>query len=261
MSLSVSNLSFSAGNTAILHDITLADLAQGMTGIIGPNGAGKTTLLKLLAGLIPARAGKLTLDGKDLNEFSATERARRMAYIPQARTIHWGVSVRTVVEMGRLPFRRTPGALSPACREIVSDAMRATEVESLAGRDATTLSGGEQARVLAARALAQTPKLLLADEPISGLDPAHQLRLLGHFKLMAERGIGVILILHDLHLAARFCDRLAILREGRVHSDGPPAAVLTTQTLLDVFEFHAHIGQVQGVPTVVPLAVAGDHGR
>ncbi len=257
MSLCAADLSYRAGTNTILRKVTLPEITGGMTGVIGPNGAGKTTLLKLLAGLLRPASGEVSWCGSPLNEIPAPQRARSLAYIPQARTIHWGISVGALVEMGRLPFRRTPGALSPECRNIVQDAMRAMGVEHLVQRDATTLSGGERARVLVARALAQTPEVLLADEPTSGLDPAHQLRLLGHFKSMAERGICVIPILHDLHLAARYCDRLVILNQGRVHSDGAPLSVLTKQTLLDVFEFHAHIGKIQDVPAIIPLAVAG----
>lgn len=211
------------------------DLTVGMgefVGLLGPNGAGKTTLLRAALGLLPSTGAS------SLAALPAAQRARMAAFLSQERTIAWPMSVEALVTLGRIAH---PDAASDADRMAVERALQALSLGPLRHRPATHLSGGEQARVLIARALAQDTPLLLADEPIAGLDPAAQLGVMGLFRDLAADGRGILASLHDLGLAARFCSRLILLKDGCIHADGPPEAVLTPATLASVFGIRAHL--------------------
>lgn len=239
------------GARDVLKGVTAHCEAGELVGVIGPNGAGKSTLLKTMSGLIAPVRGRVLLDAADLATLSRSALAHRLAYLPQSRTVHWPVTVETLVGLGRLPYAAFASDLSAADRAAVARAMADAEVTHLAQRLASELSGGELARALIARALAQEPRLLVADEPSAGLDPAHQLALFRHFRSLADGGMGVIVALHDLSAAARFCHRLVLMQHGRVLAEGAPRAVLTPDRLRQAFDVSAVCAEVDGIPVVI----------
>jgi iron complex transport system ATP-binding protein len=229
-----------------------------ITGIIGPNGAGKSTLLKALARLLPLTSGVVTLDGTPLTAWAGADLSRAIAYLPQERAVHWALPVERIVALGRLPHRKTSASHdSSADRAAIRHALRLMDLESLSGRPADRISGGELARVLMARALAQEAPIVLADEPTAGLDPAHALSLFASFQRLAAEGRAIAVALHDLSLAARFCHQVVVLTEGRVAAAGPAKAVLTAAILEPVFQVRLALGEVGGVPVVQPSAPLG----
>ncbi|MGS1094482.1 ABC transporter ATP-binding protein [Aquamicrobium terrae] len=253
--LSVENLSVELGHRPVLHGLGFAVQPGEFIGLIGPNGAGKSTLLRSVLNLLPAQ-GQVRLCGTDAAAMNARQRAACVAYLAQEREIAWAVPVEMVVALGRSPHRPGFAALTDKDRAIVDAAMRRMDVEAFRHRIATELSGGEKARVLAARALAQDTPLLLADEPTAGLDPAHQIALMRLFDSLAADGRSVVASLHDLGLAARWCSRLILLDRGRIVADGPPASVLTPQSLRAIYGVEAWFGEADGAPIVHPLDLA-----
>lgn len=246
MSLQARDLQIGLGGRPILKGIDAAFRPGQVTAILGPNGAGKSTLLAALAGLSRPDAGEVTLDGAPILALPPRDRARRLGFIPQTPELAWAVDVETLVGLGRIPFTGARG-LGAEDEVAVGLAMQACDVIDLARRDVTTLSGGERARVLLARALAGDPAWLLADEPLAGLDPGHALDASRLFRDLAhEQGRGVILTLHDLSLAARMADRILVLAEGRVIADGPPAEALAAPVLARAYGVHARLTEGEG---------------
>lgn len=217
------NLTLQRGADLALADVSLQMGAGECLGLIGPNGAGKTTLMRAALGLLPA-GGHSTLAA-----LPPARRAGAVAWLPQSRDIAWPVSVAHLVGLGAQARGRREDHAS------VTAALHRLDLAPYAGRIATRLSGGEQARVLLARALAQDTPLLLADEPMAGLDPAQAIRTMRLLRALADEGRGVMVSLHDLTLAARHCTRLVVLDRGRIVADGPPLAVLTDDLLAQVF--------------------------
>lgn len=252
--LDLDAVAVSRGPRKVLDGASLHVAAGEVVGLLGANGAGKSTLMRAAIGLVPA-SGAIRLGGAPLASLDARERALRAAYLPQEREIAWSVSVATLVGLGRLPHRS--GAA--ADRAAVAAAIAAADLDGFEARPATELSGGERARALIARALAQEAPLLLADEPTAGLDPAHQIALMVRFRALARAGRGVLAALHDLGLAARWCDRVALLHHGRIVAAGPPAATLTAERLADVFGVTAHLGETGSGPILVPVGLARTH--
>jgi iron complex transport system ATP-binding protein len=250
--LTARGLDVRLGGRRVLGGVA-CDVAPGeLVGLIGPNGAGKTTLLRALAGLLPPAAGTVALAGTPLGRIPPHRLASRVAYLPQGGRPQWPVPVRELVLLGRTPHRPGLRGPRPADRDAVARALAATGTTHLADRPATELSGGECARVLLARALAGEPAWLLADEPVGGLDPYHRLEVMTQLRASAQAGRAVAVVLHDLTLAARFCDRLVLLDRGRGVAAGPPAEVLTDARLRAVYRVEALTGVHDGDPFVVP---------
>ena len=234
--LRVEQLEVRRGQGVVLSGIDLQLHPGEVLGVLGPNGAGKSTLLAALTGELPASAGRVTLDHRALDDWPGPERARRLAVLPQSSSLNFAFRVEEVVAMGRLPHD------SGRARDvlIVQQALQAADAAHLTGRSYLALSGGERQRVHLARVLAQLwpggeGQILLLDEPTSMLDPLHQHTCLQAVRALAESGAAVLVILHDLNLAARYCDRLLLLEQGRAHALGTPAEVLRAEPLQAVF--------------------------
>jgi iron complex transport system ATP-binding protein len=230
--IQLKGLSVERDRRRVLDAVTARLQHPGVVALVGPNGAGKSTLLRAIAGLQPICAGEVVLDGIS-RERSA--RAGAIAYLPQERAVHWPLPVRAVVALGRLPHQGPRARETAADAQAIEQAMAAMDVTALAARPVTMLSGGERARVLVARALAQQPRVLLADEPAAGLDPAHQWALYQALQSNAAKGMRVLVATHDLALAARFATSALLLADGRLIAHGPIDDVLTPAHLRSVF--------------------------
>lgn len=251
-------LQASYGGNEVLRALDLTLSAGEMVGLLGPNGSGKSTLLRVLCGLLAPTGGKVALAGAPLASYSALQRARLLGLVPQYATIPFAFSVSDLVAMGRNPYLgllQSPGARDFAA---INAALERTDCLHLRERLVTELSGGELQRVIIARALAQEPRVLLLDEPTAHLDLNHQLdiaRLLR--QLNREQGLTVLWVSHDLNLAAEFCERLVMLQEGRIVTDGRPGEVLTPQWLAQVYGLQLPVAAnpTSGRPQVVIEAV------
>ncbi|MET9699392.1 ABC transporter ATP-binding protein [Streptomyces sp. NPDC006529] len=239
------------GNT-LLRGIDLTARPGETVGVVGPNGSGKTTLLRCVYGTLRPTAGRVLLDGVDAATLGVKERARRVAVVPQDASGTFGLTVREVVAMGRGPHKRFWEQDGPADARRVTAALATVGAEALAARRFDELSGGERQRALVARALVQDPALLALDEPTNHLDIRYQLDVL---RLVRDLPATALLVLHDLNLAASFCDRLYVLDAGRAVASGPPGEVLTEELLAEVYGVRTRI-QVHpttGAPHIVYL--------
>lgn len=239
--LKAESLSYSAEGYALVKDASFALETGTLTALIGPNGAGKTTLLRLALGLLETCAGKADFEGIDLAKMSAIERARAIAYLPQSRPLAWPQPVRDIIALGRFAYGASPDRLSDEDTKAIEKAITACELEGFDERAADTLSGGELSRVHLARALAAETPLVIADEPVAALDPRHAHEVLRLFKRATHEGRAVLTVLHDLSLAARYADRIILMKEGRIVADGTPYETLTKARLRDVFGVEARI--------------------
>ncbi|MFD6418135.1 ABC transporter ATP-binding protein [Streptomyces sp. NPDC060194] len=230
--ITTTGLSWSVKGHLLLDGIDLAAEDGGVVGLLGPNGSGKSTLLRLLAGLRRPDTGTVRLDDTPLHDLGRRVRARRLAVVEQDVTAHHHVTVRQVVELGRTPFRGRFDALTASDRRIVDAALQRTDITAKQHQSWHTLSGGERQRTQLARALAQEPKEILLDEPTNHLDIRHQLELLD---LLASLDVTCVVALHDLNLAARYCDHVVVLDHGQVAAAGAPEAVLTTDLIEAVY--------------------------
>ena len=230
---------------------TLLEPGQ-LVGIIGPNGAGKSTLIRALLGLVRADGGAVSIDDTPIASLPRKDVARRVAYLPQGQTLHWPLMVERLVALGRMPHLGPLSRLSPEDEAMIDAALARADVLHLKGRIATELSGGERARVLLARALAVGAPALIADEPLAALDPGHQLDVMDLLKGEARAGSLVVTVLHDLGMAARYCDRLLLMDKGRLVADGRPMEVLTEQSLAEVYGISACIEADGEWPLILP---------
>ena len=240
--LSLENLTVRRGECPVVDRVSLTVGTGEFVGLIGPNGAGKTSLLRGALGLLPHQGRS------SLAALGPAARAKAAAFLPQGRDIAWPVTVETLVALGRAPH----GGLDDGA---VEDALERMGLQGYRHRIATALSGGEQARVLIARALAQETPLLLADEPVAGLDPEAQIRTMEVFAALAAEGRAVIASIHDLGLAARHCTRLLMLHRGQLVADGPPAQILTDQRLAEVFGIKGFHADTPDGPVFQPTGV------
>lgn len=247
--LSLTDLSVALRGRTVFRDISFSIGAGEFVGLIGPNGSGKTTLMRAALGLLPFEGHS------SLAALPEAARAKHAAWMPQSREIAWPVTVESVVMLGRLPHQTAMQSANSEDHERVEAALAQMELIEMRHRAATRLSGGEQARVLIARALAQDTPLLLADEPIAGLDPAHQIATMETFATQAAVGKSSLVSLHDLGLAVRHCTRLILLGDGRLVADGPPEKVLTPERLAQVFGISAWYQRTEQGPVYQPLQV------
>jgi iron complex transport system ATP-binding protein len=256
MKLDVEAVSWAVDGAQILHEVSLRCAPGRFVGVIGPNGSGKSSLLRCIYRVIHPDAGTITLDGQAVWRLGARETARRVAVVLQERLGDFDFTVREVVRMGRSPHQRLLDRETDEDVRVVAEALGRVGLTLLAERRFPTLSGGEQQRALVARALVQQPRLLVLDEPTSHLDIYHQLQLLD---LVRALGVTTIAALHDLNLAALYCDYLYVLKGGAVVASGPPDAVLTADLIRDVYDVRAEVGvhPVSGRPHVVFLPAAG----
>lgn len=255
--LSFERVAFAYGRTPILVGIDLAVAPGSITGVLGPNGTGKTTLVRLASAALRPASGRIALFGDDLAAMPARERARRVAVVPQETHPVFEFTVEEIVRMGRTPHLGLLGLEGPRDRRIAREAMERCEVAHVAGRSFRALSGGERQRVLLARALAQEARLLLLDEPTAFLDLKHRLAVYALLdRLHVEHGLTVVVVSHDINLAARYCDRLVMLRCGAVAADGTPAEVLRPEPIRAVYEVDVEVrtDPSSGRPFVIPLS-------
>ncbi|MFG1955268.1 ABC transporter ATP-binding protein [Micromonospora sp. NPDC048830] len=247
--LTVTGVSLSVAARRILDDVTCAVPAGSLVGLLGANGCGKTTLLRVVARLAAPDAGQVIVDGDDVATLPRATLARRAALLAQHADTDLDLTVTEVALLGRIPHRRSRWSDSAADRAVAADALARVDLHGYADRRWHTLSGGERQRVQLARALAQQPRLLLLDEPTNHLDIRHQLHLL---HLVRRAGITSLAALHDINLAAMFCDTVVVLAAGRVVAAGAPADVLTPELLADVYGVRADVAThpVTGRPTV-----------
>jgi iron complex transport system ATP-binding protein len=255
--LSVQGIRFSYGDTQVIGGLDLQVGDGELVGLVGPNGSGKTTLLRLISGVLRPLGGRVLIDGADLARLSSNRRARLVSVVPQNPQLPLSFSVAELVLMGRNPHLGLLQWEGPRDVDIATSAMEATKTRHLAGRRLATLSGGERQRAVVAMALAQEAPVLLLDEPTSSLDLAHQTRVMDMVSsIQKERGGAVLVAMHDLTLAGRYCSRLVMLADGRSYAEGPPGAVLTAQNISDVYGAEVCVlpHPVGGTPVVLPVS-------
>ncbi len=256
--LRIEALSVRVGGQSLLEDIDVEIERGALFGLIGPNGAGKSTLLKAIMQLLPYSGG-VYLDGQPLARMPARVRAQQLAYLSQDDRLQWPISVRDLVALGRHPYHGSwwrgswrrgglqgglgSGSNAEVDQRAIEQALQATDIESLRERRADELSGGERARARLARALAVEAAVLLADEPVAALDPMHQLRVMELLRARCQAGQTVVVVLHDLTLASRFCDRLLLLDQGAAVAGGAVETVLSPAHLRRVYGVQAIVGE------------------
>ena len=248
--LTLDKLSVFRGGCPVVDGVSLALEPGDFIGLIGPNGAGKTSLMRAALGILEHKGSS------SLAVMPQSDRAKQAAWLPQDREIAWGLSVRDLVGLGRLPF----GSIQKNDRHVEAAIIK-MELATFSDRIATQLSGGEQARVLIARALAQDTPILLADEPTASLDPANQISTLKTFSTLAQAGRGIIASMHDLGLAARYCTKLALLHRGKLIAFGSADAVLTPDNLRTVFSIEAHYEKTKEGIIFQPLSVLNNSNK
>lgn len=257
--LAFEGLCLRLGERPIVDDVSLSLPPGEVVGLVGPNGAGKTTLLRLASRVLRPDRGRVLLGGRDAAQLPRRALAREVAVVPQETAVAFPFTAGELVLMGRAPHLGLLGFERRSDVELARQAMARVGIEALAGRSVLELSGGERQLVLVARALAQAPRVLLLDEPTAHLDLRHRLEVLARVREFAEGGGSALVVSHDLGLAARHCQRVALLAAGRLVAAGPPAGVLTPESLRGVFGVEAEVLSTRdGALAVVPRAAARD---
>jgi iron complex transport system ATP-binding protein len=252
--LAAQHLEVTLAGQTVLNDVSLSLPSARLVALVGPNGAGKTTLLRALAGLVPS-TGTVEVGGDRLLSLSLRERAKRFGYLPQGHLVHWPLPAKDVVALGRYPHGATdPARLSARDEQAVLRAMQATNVVEFAERPVTELSGGERSRVALARVLAVEAPIVLADEPTASLDPRYQIDAMINLRGAADRGVLVVVVTHDLGLAARFADTVLVLSAGRLVAEGKPTQALSEQIMADVFRISAYRADFRSEAVILPWA-------
>lgn len=252
MQISAEAIRVTIGVATLLDDVSVAANPGELLGLVGPNGAGKSTLLRVMAGLRDGTRGNVRYGGQLKSELKPHQLAQHVGYLAQRGPVAWPLIVERLVALGRLPHLQALGGDDPQGATVIGAALADTDTLHLRQRVVDTLSGGELARVLLARALAVGGTALLADEPVAALDPYHQLQVMEILRARADAGTTVIVVLHEITLAARFCDRLVLLDHGRVAAFGAPGEVLTDQNLRATYRVSALHGESDGVKYLVP---------
>lgn len=240
--LKIENLEVELGGQSIVKGVDLNVRRGEVLGLLGPNGAGKSTLMRAVLQLVAMRRGLIELEGESVHRIPGDQRARRIAYLAQQGPVNWPLTVERLVALGRFPHRSSWQHLASSDQEVIENILQRTDLIKLRDRVISTLSGGERTRVLLARALAVGASLLLADEPVAALDPAHQLQIMQLLRDYCDEGHAVIVVIHDLTLAARYCHRLALMHAGVVVAAGSARDVLTPQNLAAVYGIDARFG-------------------
>ncbi|MGL4642557.1 MAG: ABC transporter ATP-binding protein [Cetobacterium sp.] len=256
MGIKVENLSFSYGDRAILKNLKVQIKKGKMTGILGPNGCGKSTFLKNILGYLTPNSGEIIFNGKDTAGLSKKDKAKLVSLVPQKSNLMTNMSVKDFVLMGRLPHLKSSWAgYTFDDKKKVEDNLNFLGLYKFSERVAVSLSGGEFQRVLLARALTQEPEILLLDEPTSALDLNHAVELLNKVKsLSLEKSLTSVAVLHDLNLAAMFCDELIMMKDGEIKFQGTPLEVLTEENLRAVYNLKSKvIKDENGIPYIIPL--------
>ena len=261
--ISAQDLTYEIEGSMLLDGVDLhADRGQ-FVGLIGPNGAGKSTLLRTISGILRYRRGAVRLDGVDLKSLSTKDVAAALALVPQIAPYTYGFTSIELVLMGRYPHLGRFQIEGREDERIARDAMRLTETEQFADRTLDTLSGGERQRVFVARALAQQPRILLMDEPTANLDILHQLKVLDLVRQLVADGLTAVAAIHDLNVAARYCDKLVLLNRGRVLAVGSPEEVLTPETIESAFDVHSAVYRdpITGSLAISLIGPADEHSQ
>ncbi len=245
MSLKLHEVSVTVHGAQLLHGVSFEVMPGKLVGLLGPNGAGKTTAVRALLGLQPLNNGQASLDGQPAQSLTPKQRALRVSYLPQARKLAWPIAVREAVALGRFAYGGPMGRLGPTDAAAVDDALARCSLIGFEDRSVISLSGGELARVHLARALASQAPALIADEPTAALDPGHSFDVLATLQAQAREGQAVLVVLHDLALAARFCDQIILLHQGKLVIQAPPREALTPAILADVYGVKATWDQEQ----------------
>lgn len=244
------DISLRKGGHLVLDRVSLTASRGELLGVVGPNGAGKTALLRCALGLEGHQhAGQVDIAGRSVAHLSSAQRARVMAYLPQQGAAAWPITAAAAVALGRLPHG---GVDSGDKARAVASALEAVGMTDLADRPLTSMSGGERALVLLARALAVESDVLLLDEPAAALDPHHQLATMDLLRRLTDQGRTVCVVLHDLSMAARFCHRVAVLHHGRLVAEGPPDETLTDELLAEVYAIRGVRSHFDGAHLLVP---------
>ena len=264
--LAAQGVAIQFGQTSLLAQVNLSLATGEMVGLIGPNGSGKSTLLRVLANIRQPDAGTVSFRGRDIKDIGERELSKHIAYLAQDGGVHWPMRAETLVELGRLPHRHPFQNQTAADRDAIERALVAADIVALRHRTMANVSGGERMRILLARALAVEASLLLADEPVAALDPLHQLQVMELLHASSRRGNGVMVVLHDLSLAARFCDRLILIADGGIVAQGPCNEVLTEANLARAYGVEVVSGTVDGIPFILPrkavaVSVESSNGR
>ena len=253
--LEIQSLSVAYLDKEVLNNVTLSIDSGEILAVVGPNGVGKSTLIRAISGVQPSRQGSIRANGVDTNHLTPVQRAQLMAIVPQARELPPAYTVHQTVLMGRTPYLNWLGHAGKSDYAAVQRSLDYTDLSHLAERRIGELSGGEQQRVLLARALAQETSILLLDEPTTHLDLQHQSNLLNLVrKLAQEKNVSVLMVLHDLNLAGLYADRVALMSQGRIHSLGKPEEVITAENLSEVYHVPVNVipHPEYGTPLVLP---------